>query len=412
MTKSFPISKELVWEAYRQVKVNKGAAGIDQESIDQFELNLKDNLYKIWNRMTSGSYFPSPVKAVLIPKKSGGTRTLGVPTVSDRIAQTVAKSVLEPELERVFHEDSYGYRPGKSAHDAVEVTRKRCWQYPWVVEFDIKGLFDNIDHQLLMKALNKHCSTKWVLLYVERWLKASIITVEGALQERKKGTPQGGVISPLLANLFLHYVFDKWAERELPETPFCRYADDGLLHCANLKQAEKILSMLKNRFQEVGLEIHPDKSHIVYCKHARRQLKFNKTSFTFLGFDFCPRESKNGRGEKYLNFSAGASKAALKSMKAQIRWWNLPLRNEWSISEIAKYINPVLRGWYQYYGKFYKTALKWVWRNLNYYLCRWVMRKYKRYKRHKAKANGYLAKIAIANRELFFHWKLGYVLTV
>ena len=412
MTKPFSISKELVWEAYKQVKDNKGAAGIDQESIDQFERNLKNNLYKIWNRMASGSYFPPPVKAVSISKKSGGTRILGVPTVSDRIAQTVAKSVLEPELENVFHDDSYGYRVGKSAHDAIEVTRKRCWQYPWVVEFDIKGLFDNIDHQLLMKALRKHCSTEWLLLYVERWLKVSIVMTGGEVQKREKGTPQGGVISPLLANLFLHYVFDKWAERELPGISFCRYADDGLLHCESLPQAEKILSMLDHRFKEVGLEIHPDKSHIVYCKHAKRQVKFNKTSFTFLGFDFRPRESKNSKGERYLNFSAGASDVAIKDMKAQIRWWNLPLRNDWSINEIANYINPVLRGWYQYYGRFYKTALKWVWRNINQYLCRWVMRKYKRYSRHKAKASSYLARIAIAKRELFYHWKLGYVLTV
>jgi len=412
MTKPFSISKELIWQAYMQVKANKGAAGIDEESLNQFELNLKDNLYKLWNRMASGSYFPLPVKAVFIPKKSGGMRTLGIPTVSDRIAQTVVKHALEPELEQVFHQDSYGYRPGKSAHDAIEITRKRCWQYPFVVEFDIKGLFDNIDHQLLLKALRKHCTTKWILLYIERWLKADIVMPNGEMQERTKGTPQGGVISPLLSNLFLHYVFDKWVGRELPKVPFCRYADDGLLHCVNLDQAEKVLNMLKLRFKEVGLEIHPDKSHIVYCKHARRQLKFNKTSFTFLGFDFCPRESKNSKGEKYINFSAGASKVAIKDMKRQVRWWNLPLKNEWSISEIANYINPVIRGWYQYYGKFYKTVLKWIWRNLNHYLCRWVMRKYKRYKRHKVKASNYLARIATAKRELFFHWQLGHVPTV
>lgn len=232
------------------------------------------------------------------------------------------------------------------------------------------------------------------------------------LQERDKGTPQGGVASPLLANLFLHYAFDKWADRELAGIPFCRYADDGLLHCSSLKQAEKVLSMLKQRFKEVGLEIHPDKSHIVYCKHAKRQLKFNKTSFTFLGFDFCSRESKNSKGERYINFSAGASKVAIKDMKRQVRWWNLPLKNEWSISEIANYINPVIRGWYQYYGKFYKTVLRWIWRNLNHYLCRWVMRKYKRYGRHKVKASNYLARIAIAKRALFFHWQLGHVPTV
>jgi len=220
MTKPFSISKELIWESYKQVKSSKGAAGIDQESIDQFECNLKDNLYKLWNRMSSGSYFPPPVKAVPIPKKSGGTRTLGIPTVSDRIAQTTVKLILEPNLERIFHKDSYGYRPGKSTHDAVAVTRERCWQYPWLVEFDIKGLFDNIDHQLLMKALSKHCDVKWILLYVERWLKASIVMPNGHLQSRNRGIPQGGVISPILANLFMHYVFDKWIERNLSDISF------------------------------------------------------------------------------------------------------------------------------------------------------------------------------------------------
>ena len=269
VTKPFSISKEMIWQAYKQVKANKGAAGIDEESLDQFELNLADNLYKIWNRMASGSYFPTPVKAVPIPKKMGGIRILGIPTVNDRIAQTVAKQALEPELEKIFHKDSYGYRPCKSAHDAVSVTRKRCWQYPFVVEFDIKGLFDNIDHQLLLKALKKHCTIKWILLYIERWLKCAMMMPDNHLQARGKGTPQGGVISPLLANLFLHYAFDKWADRELSGVPFCRYADDGLLHCSSLNQAEKVFDKLKQRFKEVGLEIHPDKSHIVYCKRER-----------------------------------------------------------------------------------------------------------------------------------------------
>lgn len=412
VTKSFSISKQMVWQAYKQVRSNKGSAGIDEESLNQFESNLANNLYKLWNRMASGSYFPLPVKAVSIPKKMGGVRVLGIPTVSDRIAQTVVKRALEPELEKIFHKDSYGYRQGKSAHDAISITRKRCWQYPFVVEFDVKGLFDNIDHRLLLKALKKHCSIKWILLYIERWLKCAILMADNNLKERDKGTPQGGVISPLLANLFLHYAFDKWADRELAGIPFCRYADDGLLHCSSLKQAEKVLEMLKQRFQEVGLEIHPDKSHIVYCKHARRLLKFKRTSFTFLGFDFCPRRSRNNQGEKYINFSAGASKVAIKDMKRQVRWWNLQLKNEWSISEIANYINPVIRGWYQYYGKFYRTALRWIWRNLNHYLCRWVMRKYKRYKRHKTQASNYLARIAAVKRETFFHWKLGHIPTI
>lgn len=408
MTKPFSISKRLIWEAYKQVKKNKGSAGIDQESLEQFELNQKDNLYKLWNKMSSGSYFPPPVKAVKIPKKNGGTRILGVPTVSDRIAQATARLVLEPELEKVFHKDSYEYRPGKSSHDAISVTRERCWQYPWVVEFDIKGLFDNIDHQLLMKALKKHCNVKWVLLYIERWLRAPIMMPEGNLQIRDKGTPQGGVISPVLANLFLHYVFDKWMERKIPNIPFCRYADDGLVHCVSLKQAEKVLQMLKQRFMECGLEIHPDKSHIVYCKHARRRGNHDKTTFTFLGFDFCLRESKNRKGEKYMNFSVGASKAAIKDMKYQVRRWKIPLRNEWSVEEIARYINPVIRGWYQYYGKFYRTALKWLWRNINHYLTHWVMRKYKRYRKHKVKAYEYLIKVAQTHPRLFFHWQIGY----
>jgi RNA-directed DNA polymerase len=227
MAKSYNISKELVWEAYLRVKANGGSAGIDAQSIGSFEEHLKDNLYKLWNRLSSGSYFPPPVKEVPIPKKAGGTRILGVPAVADRIAQTAAKMILEPSLEPLFHDDSYGYRPGRSALDTVEMVRRRSWQYDWVVDFDIKGLFDNIDHKLLLRALRKHCQIPWVLLYVERWLKAPMQSTEGALRERRCGTPQGGVISPLLANLFLHYAFDVWVTKNLPSVRFCRYADDG-----------------------------------------------------------------------------------------------------------------------------------------------------------------------------------------
>jgi RNA-directed DNA polymerase len=218
-TKPFTIPKRLVYDAWKAVKVNAGSAGVDKETIDDFEADLTNNLYRLWNRMSSGSYFPPPVKAVAIPKKNGGERILGVPTVADRVAQMVVKQVLEPNLEPIFLPDSYGYRPGKSALDAVAVTRKRCWQYDWVLEFDIKGLFDNIDHALLRKALEKHTDCEWVRLYIGRWLTAPLQRADGTLVERIKGTPQGGVVSPVLANLFLHYAFDAWMARTFPGIP-------------------------------------------------------------------------------------------------------------------------------------------------------------------------------------------------
>ena len=226
-TKSFCISKSTVWEAYKRVRANKGAAGCDKQSLKEFEIGLGNNLYKIWNRMSSGSYMPQPVLRVEIPKGDGDFRLLGIPTVSDRIAQMTVKICLEPELERVFHEDSYGYRPEKAALQAVELARKRCWRYDWVVDLDIKGFFDSLDHELMMRAVQKHTSQKWVLLYIERWLKAPVQFQDGSIVERTQGAPQGGVISPLLANLFLHYAFDMWLQRNYPKNPFERYADDS-----------------------------------------------------------------------------------------------------------------------------------------------------------------------------------------
>lgn len=290
--KSFDISKRAVADAFQEVKANRGAAGVDDQSIKEFEHNLKGNLYKIWNRMASGSYFPPPVKAVTIPKKSGGERVLGVPTVSDRIAQTVVKKHLEPLLEVVFHEDSYGYRSGKSAHQALEVTRKRCWWHDWVLEFDVRGLFDNIDHGLLMKALRHHTTCKWILLYVERWLRAPLRMEDGELRGRNRGTPQGGVVSPLLANLFMHYVFDHWMTKHFPRLPFCRYADDGLIHCRSQKQAYLVLESLERRFLECGLEIHPEKTKVVYCKDSQRRQDHECVSFDFLGYTFQPRRGE------------------------------------------------------------------------------------------------------------------------
>jgi RNA-directed DNA polymerase len=405
--KPFEISKKLVWQAYLEVKSKGGAAGVDGESLELFERNLKNNLYRIWNRLCSGSYFPPPVKAVPIPKKSGGTRVLGVPTVSDRIAQTVVKQALEPILEPVFDEDSFGYRPGKSAHDAIAVTRKRCWRYDWVVEFDIRALFDNIDHELLMKALRHHCQCRWVLLYVERWLQAPLEQPDGSLQARDKGTPQGGVVSPILANLFLHYAFDAWVRRQLPGVPFCRYADDGLLHCKSQSQAEYVMSLISERFRECGLEIHPDKSSIVYCKDVNRPGEHSRISFDFLGYTFRPRRCVNKKGQVDPNFLPAISISSKKEINRCMRSWHVQLKNEKTLLDLSRMFNPKLRGWQTYYGRFHASALRQLWRNFNRYLVQWVRRKFKRFSGHRQRARRYLDQIARANPHLFIHWRLG-----
>lgn len=405
--KPFNISKQLVVQAYREVKSNSGAAGIDGESIGDFERNLKDNLYRIWNRLSSGSYFPPTIKGVPIPKKSGGTRLLGVPTVSDRIAQTVVKIMLEPILEPVFDENSFGYRPGKSAHQAIAITRERCWKFDWVVEFDIKGLFDNIDHELLMKALRHHCDCKWILLYVERWLKAPMQDPEGNILERGKGTSQGGVVSPILANLFLHYAFDAWIRREMPTVLFCRYADDGLLHCRSKRQAEYVLKRIEQRFRECGLEIHPEKSGIIYCKDKNRREDYKRISFDFLGYTFQPRRCVNGKGMIYPNFLPAISRTSKKAINQKMRSWHIQIKNDKSLVDLSKMFDAVLRGWSNYYGRFYPSAMQAIWRHFNRYLAQWVRRKYKRFAQHKRRAYQYLNRLARANAHLFTHWKLG-----
>ena len=412
MTKPYQISKHLVWEAYQRVKANKGADGVDGESLQAFEAKLKDNLYKLWNRLSSGSYFPPPVKGVSIPKKSGGVRMLGIPTVADRIAQSVVKMVLEPILEPVFHEDSYGYRPERSAHDAIAVVRTRNWEYDWVVEFDIKGLFDNIDHDLLMRALRKHCQTPWVLLYVERWLKAPMETHEGELIERTKGTPQGGVVSPLLANLFLHYAFDRWVSENLPGVPFCRYSDDGVLHCKSKAQAEMVIQKLGERFRECGLELHPDKTQIVYCWDSNRKEEHPVNQFTFLGFTFCSRGAKKKDGTYFMGFLPGVSRDALRHMRQTIRRWKLQLKNSLELEDLSEKFNPILRGWQNYYTRFYGSAMSPVWQHVNYYLVHWMMRKYKQLSGHKTRASRKLRLLAEENPNLFAHWKAGYTSTV
>jgi RNA-directed DNA polymerase len=406
-TKSYEISKHEVLKAFKRVKANKGAAGIDDESLETFEANLKNNLYKIWNRMSSGSYFPPPVKAVEIPKKSGGKRVLGVPTVADRVAQMVAKIYFEPTVEPYFHPDSYGYRPGKSAADALAVTRQRCWKYNWVLEFDIKGLFDNIDHELLMKAVRKHTDNPWVILYIQRWLNTPFQMPDGTVKERTKGTPQGGVISPVLANLFMHYAFDMWMVRIHPDKPFARYADDGVAHCCNLEAAEELQESLKERFAECGLEMHPDKTRIIYCKDDDRQGEYPVTKFDFLGYTFRPRRSKSKYGKYFINFTPAVSNKAKKAMQQTIRGWRMHLKPDKTIEDLSRMFNPILRGWVNYYGRFYKSELYKVFRHMDRALAHWARRKYKKLTRHKRRAIYWLGNIAEREPKLFVHWQMG-----
>ena len=408
MIRPFNISKIIVWKAYQKVKANGGAAGVDNESIQVFDQNLKGNLYKLWNRLSSGSYFPPPVKGVLIPKKSGGERLLGVPTVADRIAQMVAKITLEPLLEPVFHQDSYGYRPGRSAHDAVALVRQRCWKYDWVVEFDIRKFFDSIDHELLIRALRKHCQIPWVLLYVERWLKAPMETTEGVLTERTAGTPQGGVISPLLANLFLHYAFDRWVSENLRVVPFCRYADDGVLHCKSKVQAEVVMEKIRARFHQCGLELHPEKTQIIYCRDVNRKGDHPVQSFTFLGYAFRPRKSVDKYGRVYVNFAPAVSREAIKAMRQTIRGWHIQLKNNKELVELSAMFNPTLRGWMNYYGRFYASAMFPVWNHMNGFLVRWLMRKHMSLAWHKRRARRTLGRLAETWPGAFVHWKAGY----
>lgn len=406
-TKPYEISKQVVLEAFRRVKANRGAAGVDNESLESFEANLKNNLYKLWNRMSSGSYFPPPVKAVEIPKKTGGVRVLGVPTVADRVAQMVVKIYFEPKVEPHFHSDSYGYRPGKSAVDALAVTRKRCWKHNWVLEFDIKGLFDNIDHELLMKAVRKHTDNPWVLLYIERWLKAPFQMADGTIRERTQGTPQGGVISPVLANLFLHYAFDKWMEKNHPDKPFARYADDAVAHCHTEEGAQRLRESLDRRFAECGLELHPVKTRIVYCKDDGRRGDYQETKFDFLGYTFRPRRSKDWKGRFFINFTPAVSNKAKKEMRQQIHDWRMHLKPDKTIDDLSRMFNPVIRGWINYYGCFYKSELYPVLGHLNQALVRWARRKYKIFAAHQRRATHWLRKIARREPKLFSHWQLG-----
>lgn len=400
--KPFAISKRLVWEAYERVKANKGAAGVDECSIEDFEKDLRGNLYKIWNRMSSGTYFPPPVKAVEIPKP-GGTRILGVPTVADRIAQTVVALTLEPRTESIFHDDSYGYRPRRSALQAVERCRQRCWKKDWVLDLDVQKFFDSVDHALMVKAVEANTDQRWVVLYVKRWLVAPLRLPDGTLQERDRGTPQGSAVSPVLANLFMHYAFDQFLEREFPSVDFERYADDAVVHCVTERQARQVWAALEARMEEVGLRLHPDKTKLVYCKDSRRRCSSEHMSFKFLGYTFAPRKARYPDGKAFTSFLPAVSPEALKAMGQQVREWRLHRRTRLELIELADWINPIVSGWMTYYGRFYRSQLYPFLRRINTYLMRWARKKYKRlrgYKRFRAWWTGLVQRAP----GLFKHW--------
>ena len=405
--KPFEISKWVVWEAYRKVKANRGAAGVDEESINEFEGDLKGNLYKLWNRMSSGTYFPPPVLAVEIPKAGGnGVRVLGVPTVSDRIAQTVVRLYLEPEVEPMFHPDSYGYRPGRSALDAVEACRRRCWSKDWVIDLDIRAFFDSLDHELILKAVAAHTRQRWILLYLRRWLQAPLQRQDGTLVQRDRGTAQGSAISPLLANLFLHYALDRWLAAQFSAVSFERYADDAVVHCVSKTQAETVLGAITDRMAQVGLELHPDKTRIVYCKDGTRRGWHEHERFTFLGFTFRPRLAKSKHGNFFVSFLPAVSDDAQKTIGREIRRWRINRRSDKTITDLARFINPIVQGWINYYGRFYKSRLYPLLRRINEYLLRWATRKYKRLRGHLLRAKRWLQDVTRREPALFAHWRL------
>lgn len=403
-TKSFDIPKQLIWRAYKQVSKNKGAAGVDEVSITKFEENQKDNLYKLWNRMSSGSYFPEPVKAVAIPKDTGeGQRILGVPSVFDRIGQTAASMYLEPLVEPKFHEDSYGYRPNKSALDAVNTARKRCWRYDWTIDLDISGFFDNLDHELVLQAIKKYTNCKWVILYVERWMKAPIQQADGTREVRNKGVPQGGSVSPIISNIFMHHAIDMWMRQNYPTIPFERYVDDAIVHCKTKRQADFMRVKIEERLAEYKLKLHPEKTRIVYCKNSNRKNTFPIQSFDFLGYTFRPRGAKSKIGEYFVGFLPAISNKAKKKITQTIRSWKIHRFTGKKLEEISKEVNPIVRGWCQYYGRFYQTEMYKLLNNVERHLEKWVSKKYLIGKRLARKL---LGKMRTENPNTFYHWRL------
>jgi RNA-directed DNA polymerase len=405
--KPFDISKQAVWDAYLRVKANKGAAGVDEQSIAEFERNLQGNLYKLWNRLSSGSYFPPPVRAVEIPKQDGSSRQLGVPTVADRIAQGVAVAALEPVVEPHFHPDSYGYRPGRSAHDAVAVCRQRCWRQDWVLDLDLKSFFDSVPWDLILRVVAHHSEERWILLYVKRWLKAPLQLEDGSLIERDRGTPQGSPISPVLANVFLHYAFDVWMAREHPTIRFERYCDDIVVHAASERDARFLWAVIARRLAECGVELNEQKTRIVYCKDDKRPGSYERVSFVFLGYEFRPRLARSKAGKKFVGFLPAIGDDEKRRIGREIRRWRLHRRSEETLEDLAEAINAEVRGWAHYYGRFYRSELVRLLGRINGYLVRWACWKYKRLRRRPANAYKFLDAVYRRDPGLFAHWRFG-----
>ena len=403
--KPFAIPKLLVWEAYRRVAANRGAPGVDGQALGEFEAGLEDNLYKIWNRMSSGSYFPPPVRAVEIPKPHGeGTRVLGVPTIADRVAQTVVAMFLEPLVEPRFHPDSYGYRPRRAAHDALAVCRQRCWKYDWVIDLDVQKFFDTVSWELIVRAVRTVTDCRWVLLHIERWLAAPLQHPDGTLVKRSRGTPQGSAVSPVLANLFMHYAFDMWMVRYHPDCPFERYADDAVVHCTSRRQAEVVLAGIAERMQEVGLALHPEKTRIVYCKDSNRRGQHERTAFTFLGYTFRPRKARRRDGKKFVSFSPAISPEALKAKSDRLREQRIHRHTNLSLNDLARWLNPIIAGWMNYYGRYHRSGLYPLLRRANAYLRRWAAKKYKRLRAY-TRFKRWWAGLQQREPDLFTHWR-------
>ena len=400
--KTYKISQEEVKNAWRRIRAKGGIGGIDRESIKSFEAKLEKNLYKLWNRMSSGSYHPQAVMRVEIPKGKGETRPLGIPTITDRIAQEVVRARFEPVMERFFHRDSYGFRPNKSAPDAVKTCRERCWKHDWVLDVDIQKFFDTINHDLMMKAVKHHCDEKWIELYIQRWLTAPIQHQDGKIEKPTRGTPQGGVISPLLANLYLHYAFDRWMERTFPTAQFERYADDIVIHCESKEQSEQIKQALEQRLQECGLTLHPEKTKVVYCKDGGRKGWYPTKKFTFLGYTFQSRSAQNQATKSlFTRFLPAVSREACKKLRNKLKTSRVFQMRHISIEQLAAQLNPIVLGWYLYFSRFHRSALHRMNDWLDSAITRWLRNKFRL---SWTRAQLFLIRLAKQQPKLFAHW--------
>lgn len=409
--RTIPITLEMVKNAYKLVRSRGKAAGIDGITLRQFQEKTEGNLYVVYNRMSSGSYFPPAVRGVSIPKRNGKMRNLGIPTVRDRVAQTVIKQLIEPRIDNRFCEESYGCRPNKSAHQALDKVRKSCWKQAWVIDMDIKDFFNTIDHELLIKAIDKHVTEKWIRMYIKRWLEAPTVTTHGVTEANGKGTPQGGVLSPLLANLFMHYVFDKWMKRYYPNIQFTRYMDDIVVHCASKKQAQFILMKIRKRLNQCKLVLNEEKTCLVYCKKEARNESYPKVTFDFLGYTFKPRSTQSLRNKrKFLGFDAAISMKSQKKIVEEMRAKRRSMNNCKNLEEIAKLLNPSIRGWVNYYGYIGKSGMSKILIVINLRIVRWLKTKYKRLKASWKKSFDLYRKIKTTKPGLFAHWATGFQL--